>query len=223
MKPSILLLIVMVSCKGYKSNSLNNVQTFTQQLGEQESEYLNQLVKSFEAHLDSIYKDQKLDVQYEEYLNDLAKNNCRVVWKPDSFLLAQVKRDSKLLGRYDYPDSVAYNPLTSFTTFNNGKISSMIDYLPLNSEKEIRYTNSQVDSIIVGLKNELVYHGEGTFFSALDSINPQSSFIKTYLKEVENPMSGLGICTLSWGLLHNHVNLTDYFIKRMIVVESILE
>jgi hypothetical protein len=207
------LVFIVVSCgKVYKEKK--EVNNFENKLGFEMTVHLNELLKEFENYLDNSYNHNKYSNKYISYLEDVIDSNCSKVWNLDSLSSYNHKLKSNLLGYYELPDSVMYQG-KSFITYNNGEISSYISIID-SDDNQI-----SIDSLIKKLSNELVWLGRGKFFLALDSTE-HSHIINYYLEETHKHVHGFGIYDLAVMLLTNTIDFDDYFIKRIILIESIL-
>jgi len=209
-----ILIVFLFSCKERYGSEINQIEKFESVLKETERNYLDEIVLDFNMYLDSKYDTGSSIIKFKKYLTDLSVNKLNDVWKLDSIKHKEYYTTSNLFSKYDsiYPDSVWYN---------KGMFDMKFKEFELIESRIPLTRNINIDSMINTLKREprLRNIAPSRFYIALDSVKQGDSLIINYLDAVE--MGNLPPSILANGLLGNFNNNSDYFSKRIFVMEVI--
>ncbi|AXT50320.1 hypothetical protein D1818_05555 [Aquimarina sp. BL5] len=220
------ILILIVSCSNEKQ-----ISEFENVLGKENSKTLTYLVSDFENDfLKRNYPDLNTEQAYHKFLNEL-ENNTTGNWKKTSKKSRKVFDNSNLkLQVYGIPDSVWIERNPDTLSLNNSvpRVKTRRKFLKQDgtywigmSESSFNDLKSQSDDSIIKLYkkyNEINYYGK--YRAALKSVAGQSDFIKEYLDMTE----AAGILDprlIAAEILNKNVDVSDYFVKRLIVTEII--
>ena len=208
----LLIIISLFACNQKNEKRENQIERFEQILGSKETDYLNKIVNDFNKYLDSKYDNVSLDPNYKKYLIELSENKLTDFWKVDSINLIKYIKTSKLFSKYDsiYPDSVWYEKGMFKLKYSEFELTESI--IPLTKRINI-------DSMILELqiKPRLRLTEQSRFYVALDSVKQGDSLIYNYIDAI----GFLPPAILANGLLKDFDNKSEYFSKRILVMELI--
>ena len=237
--PLLILTIFIQSCTERKNE--NDIIIFESTFSEENVITLNKLVEQFDSYiinkyqinnsLDSAYKSflvnvchpenilsQKSDSIFFEKLRNQYFNselNSEIILRPDSLVL--INGNKSLVRMYYYTDK------------EEQRIEVIKDTLLLPpNPNDINI--EQLDLFkLLGMHNNLkIFNVFGQFYTGLNNIKNKNNFIKSYLDNKKQFLeyndyhrhSGFeGFSSFACGLLENKTNLTDYFTKRIIIIE----
>jgi hypothetical protein len=122
-----------------------------------------------------------------------------------------------LFTKYDkvYPDSVWFDGFSFRLNYPN--VGFEEEMIPIKGEN----SKTAVDSIINTLRKEpkLLLRETSKFYLALDSIQQSDSLIIDYLN-AKQAVGHISQASLVDGLLSNYDYTTDYFSKRIFIIDS---
>ncbi len=95
---SILIILSFVACNQKNEKKDILIETFENNLGENETNHLNEIVNDFDKYLAENYPDQ--ESKFRAYLSDINELKVNKYWEIDSTKLERYK-DSKLLEKYE--------------------------------------------------------------------------------------------------------------------------
>ena len=214
-----LILLLISSCSNQKK-----ITEFENILGYEESKTLTYLVEDFENnYLKKIYPNLKINKAYHSFLTDLEKNGG--IPNPENISKENYEKykNSKLrLQIYGKPDSI---------WIEKGKIPTLKikwKFLTKNEKFEfslsesspITLSNDNSDSIITRAKNRTEINHYGSYNEALKTTAEELKFIKEYI-EHRDTFGDTNPSIFVNRLLTLKPNFTNYFIKRIIVLELI--
>ena len=218
----IVLWLLLTSC--FQENAINKykIQVFENYLGSKEAQILNELVVDFELYLDSHYPAKSINEQYHLYLQEISNKNCRNIYQLTDAHFTYIQEKSQLLGHFIFPDSIIYLPESVFVSFHEGEAVSYIDIMPETAGGKKLLSRFEADSIQTHLKRETVKIGESTFYFSLKIVQPANELVEAYLLELGNEFTGMGINFIAPGLIGANADFNDYFLKRIVIIESII-
>ena len=226
----IILFLTFCSCSKDKY-----VTDFETTLGSENSEILTDLVADFETNfLKKQYPKLKTENAYEKFLTELREEKSKG-WYQDSDNAKQKFKLSSLKNEvYRYPDSVwvvknssldknedSFVILFSSTPY----IKSRYKYINPDGSFEYSYSrsylnvlpNTDFDSIIALKMTTPKFNSTGKYIQALSQIKEKDTFFKNFYRQKDygyiNPV------TLANLVLKEKVDLNDYLVKRIIVLE----
>ncbi|HUW06002.1 MAG TPA: hypothetical protein VMW01_07060 [Williamwhitmania sp.] len=215
----LIFLPLLTSCQQSRVSSTNNsssIERFENVLGKQETDYLNEIVQDFEGFLNSSYSGNDLASKYKAYLTDISNNTLKHHWKIDSLKMLRYEK-SNLFAKYDtvYADTVWFEDgMVNFKFKNDNLVQSII---PI--EQKNRALN--IDSLIQDTKSKpyIKLISESQFYVALDSIAHGDSLILDIIDSKSNP-NQVEESLFARGLLKHNPDFSNYFIKRIIALET---
>ncbi len=218
-----------------------DIQLFESNLSNENLATLNELVKEFDNYiekrfqsensLDSSYKqfllmacrpytfvEQKADSLSFQKLKEIFKNSKlekEIVLKPDT--IALIEGNKSLLRIYKYTNRLKKTEEVIQDTF----------LLPPNP-KHVDLTKIDFNSFLEKRNQLRLFNVFGEYYQGLNSIENKSDFIKSYLENKSQVLNHTGrnrfngfssFNLMACGILNNNVDLTDYFVKRIIIIE----
>ena len=223
----IFIIYFILSCSSKK-----DITEFENILGKENSKTLTYLVNDFESdYLSRQYPNLNTQKAYRKFLTDVLKGKNEY-WKQISKSSKKHFEKSNLrLEIYSIPDSIWIEP-------NPQELNSNYENIPMLkikrkflkpdgtfdyniSESFFRYKKSMnVDSIIESRKNWVHINYAGSYIKALNSISNKSQFLTEYL-DMRDKAGRIDQRQIADKMLKNKVDLSDYFIKRLIITEII--
>jgi hypothetical protein len=204
--------IAFFACNQRAEKINRDIKTFEKVLGEQETNYLNEIIGVFDNYLTKKYPVQ--DSKFKTYLVDISESNINDYLRIDSIKMKKY-RESNLFGKYDtiYPDSVWFDGQTFNIKYPNFDIVEEI--IPLKRINE----ESNIDSTINSLRIEprFLLKEQSKFYFALDSIQQSDSLMITYL-DAKEAAGNLLPSILAGGLKYYLTKNNEYFAKRIFVM-----
>jgi hypothetical protein len=221
----------------------NNIIQFETTLSKKNTKVLNGLVKELDSFLLKRYpSNNSLHNSYRAFLaricqygnyNDLSTDsiffeNLQKQFRNSSLLreiilipedLTLINENKSLFRQYKYTDTKSEIDQTLSDTFllppnpNNKDLTTIDFYRLLDRNEKLRLFN--------------VY---GEYYRGLEKVKPRSEFISNYLDFKNQVLHSKGNSRFygfsdfsieACNLLNSNVNLTDYFVKRIILIELI--
>uniref|UniRef100_UPI00321662F5 hypothetical protein n=1 Tax=uncultured Draconibacterium sp. TaxID=1573823 RepID=UPI00321662F5 len=208
---SSIIAVLLLSCSADKKVEKKLISEFKTILGKRESKQLDDIVRDFDAFLNNNYKSKNSELRLKQYLEEIANGDNQEFWKIDEVKLKEY-HTSNLFAKYDsiYPDSVWIENDFINIKYKDSEVTQSI--IPINK--------SNLDSMVNELKKEpeLNQTSPGSFMLALESIAPKDSQIINYL-DAKEIAGGISLYMLANGLLHNYKTRSEYFTKRIFVME----
>ena len=219
MKNIVLVVCLLVfSLKGYSQQA-----EFENELGEENVKILNSLLEDFETNtLKKEYPNVTLENAYKEFLQTIVEENYSILEKSK----ARFKDDDFKLHIYCIPDSTWIEK----RQLSSGKKGFLIKerYKYLTTNNTIGYTKSTIfccnnkDKTLELLKKERVQINlSGLYIKALKKISNKSEFIKNYLHNIQITADPIHPHTMSNYILMNNIDVNDYFVKRILFVNTV--
>ena len=210
----ILLLLLFNSCLEEKETDENRIRKFENLLGNQESQYLNEIINDFDLFLLSKYPSENKRDRFTKYLNDFVeKMDYFTLQTGNYFIIDSNKmleyRNSMLFGKYHFeiPDTVWKDKYGINYKFKTDSLIETI--IQPNDEK----TFNEIRTKPVKIRTEI-----SPFFACLDSIKENDSLVISYLWTIEDYLS-LSPIAIADGLLYFQNDSSDYFAKRIFIME----
>ncbi|RAR47413.1 hypothetical protein [Flavobacterium lacus] len=238
-----LVFVLFYSCQPKYIDS--DIAEFEKELGEKNVATINLLLEDFEQnYLKFHYKNQSLDSAYNNFLVDIKKGNSlkqypnhkkmysvfsnsdlfsEIYLKPDSVWIARDKHsdieDDKVVMKVncdkEYPKLIK-----RYKSFNH---SGQVEY---DFEIENHCTGltdfekfTEEEIISKGL-NHYQFNSLGKYNIALFNIQKRGAVFKNF-QRIKESAGFLDCSNVASGLLYDKADLTDYFIKRIILLEMI--
>ena len=212
MKKAIFILLTVISLSIYSQQTV-----FEKTLGKENVETLNSLIENFETKtLKKEYPNLTTQNSYKEFLKDNS------IDKRKTFVESKLK-----LNIYCVPDSIWIEK----RTLSSGKESDKIEtrYKCLKPNNEVIYTKSityccndrsRTLTLLEQGKKRVQINMIGSYIKALEKISNKSEFIEYYLESIKligNPIPSFRI---SEYILKNNIDTNDYFVKRIIFINT---
>lgn len=219
----IIILLTFCSCSKDKY-----ITEFEIALGSENSYILTELVNDFETDfLKSQYPKLKTKDAYKKFLSELLDDKT-VGWKKISESTREKFANSSLKDEvYLYPDSVWIEKDTSKMTIKSKAVvksrfkyinnDGSIDYLE-NETPEPPMKNFDINWVLEKERNSPRFNSTGKYLKALYQIKDRDTFFKNFYQRKE----AVGLIrpeALAKVMLHENIDLTDYLVKRIIVLE----
>ena len=206
--------IMLITCNDKNKVYEENIKTFENLLGVNETQCLNAFVDDFNSFLESNYTEKSGGLQFEQYLIESENANEPKYWDIDSDLLNNCSGNS-LFAIYDsiYPDSIWYDFTFINLKFKDFEIIQSI--IPISNIQNI-------DSLIVDLSDDprLILKEESSFYMALDSIKSRDKKIEGFIN-AKLEQGNLSPAIVSGGILYDFNENELYFSKRIFVMTCI--
>ncbi len=215
---TIFLIISLLSCNQVIKKSDSQIESFEKFFGENELNYLNEIIDDLDNYLAFNYPDQTS--KFRKYLADISDLKVNKYWIIDTLKLTKY-RGSNLFRKYEtiYPDSVWFDGITFSIKFPDSELTEEIipeEIFPLGGKS----INLNIDSIINSLKKEpkRILIKQSDFDLSLSSIQKSDSLIISYI-EIKEIGGDLSPSTLASGLLYYLTENNEYFAKRIFVMD----
>ena len=208
---SFIFAVLLLSCNADKQIEKNQIKEFKTVLGKTETKQLDDIVRDFDSFLNKKYKNKNSESKLKQYLQEIANWDNPEIWKIDELKLKEYYT-SDLFAKYDsiYPDSVWIE--NDLINLKYNELEDIQSIIPMNK--------SNIDSMINELKREpeLNLTSPSNFLLALESIAQKDSQIVNYL-DAKDIAGNISLYMLADGLLYNYKNSSEYFTKRILVME----
>lgn len=218
----IILLLLLSSC--FEKKAEKPQTEFDKILGKENSETMNVLVAEFENDfLKRQYPNLDIEDSYLKFVSEVSEG------KTEHFV--QFSEKSKKLFRksrlrlevYCIVDStwVEKNPWNNKTLLVKGRTKCLKpDGTFESGSMEMPFNESEVsrDSILKRYMNFVKSNFNGTYLKALNSISDKSDFLKSFV-EIRNNFGIINSKLIAKRMLAYNVNMNDYYIRRIIVIE----
>ncbi|WP_298239465.1 hypothetical protein [uncultured Algibacter sp.] len=220
----IIILLLTVGCSNKK-----NIANFEKILGKENSETLTFLVNDFETDfLKKQYPELSTEMSYREFLKEL-ENNSTGNWRKLSAIGREMFNKNNLKYEiYRIADSVwiEKNPDTLYYKFEKNTIKTKWKFLNENGEFEFGTSESSIaldepkneDSLINRRKKYTDINYVGKYRKALYSVADKNRLINEYL-DLTFKAGTIDPRLIASKMLNSNVDLSDYFIKRLIITE----
>ena len=210
------LLLLLYGCSEHTTNS--EITSFENVLGKDHSEELTKILEFFDRSLVDKFGTVSTKDAYELHLKGVYNS---AAMQPAIWLKSQLKRDSlfrayssSLLEEiWKKPDTVWIQDSRIYWTYPNSKNIS---------ERKIFKNENDRDSLI-SAKSELeVFNINGSFIRAIKEISGTNEVAEWYYA-VKNSASEISPYLTAQVFLNSRVNLDDYLIKRIILIETAIK
>ena len=212
-----IILLLIFGCSSDKDTA-----EFEKVLGKENSETLTYLVNDFESDfLKKQYPDLSTKNAYRRFLTELTNgkvNQIKNVSKKSRNRFEQSNLKSEI---YSYVDSVwIENDFIIKQRFPHKSHDGVIGYNTVTSHSEYIPNGFDQDSLFAAKKNSRVLNHLGRYWAAFDSIKERNDFMKEYYK-IKTIMGILNPKTVEDMLLNSHIDFSDYYIKRIIIIDYV--
>lgn len=240
-----LVFVLFYSCQ--PKNIDSNIEEFEKELGEKNVATVNLLLEDFEQnYLKAHYKNQSLDSAYYNFLVDIKKGNSlkeypnhkkmyslfsnsdlysEIYSKPDSVWIARDKhsdianltKDDKVVMKLncdkEYPKLIK-----RYKSFNqSGQVE--YDYIAENQcTGFIDFEKFSDEEIISKGLNFYQINSLGKYNIVLFNLQKRGAVFKNF-QRIKESAGFLDASNVASGLLYDKADLTDYFIRRIILLE----
>ena len=213
MKPIIyfISIFLFLSCNCNTDEEQKRITKFEEALGEQETEYLNEIIDNFDSFLAKNYKGVIKDERFKNYLTDIAiGTDVELFWIDSSDIKRYFKSNLFTKVYIEYPDTVWIAEKTVKVLYKNETIPD--EYIPLDKEQNLEKLYNEVkNEPIVGVSNL------STFYDALDTVKDEDPLILEYLDFCDTA-AGISPGLLADAIL-DYESKSNYFSKRIFVME----
>jgi len=209
----LLISIISFSCGNQSENGA--IQTFESILGKEKSDGLTQVVDHFESEILDKYETISLEEAYKKYLTNIVESNFVTV---EEWLPVQYKRDSIFdLCKCGLVDEVWMKPDTIWVKNDRLYISYFSNPEDIEFGRKIRTTN--IDSLISREKNTSIANLRGLVHKAFGAISETNELTYWYY-DTRNMAGDFSRQITANLMLKNNIDYNDYFVKRIIVIET---
>ncbi|GHC65789.1 hypothetical protein [Ulvibacter litoralis] len=226
----VILFLIFWSCSKDKY-----VTDFDETLGPENSQTLTELVTDFETDfLKRQYPKLKTENAYEQFLTELRDGKTED-WKKISEKARKIFKSSDLKNEiYRYPDSVwivenssldkkedslelLYSPVPYIKSrYKYDNPDGTFEYLYSRNYPNI-LSNMDTDSIIKSEMKTPEFNTIGKYIQAIYQIKERDTFFNNFYRQKQNGF--IRPETLAKVILYQKVDLNDYLVKRIIVLE----
>ncbi|WP_299124815.1 hypothetical protein [uncultured Tenacibaculum sp.] len=222
-KIKILILLIFTTTLAYSQQ-----KEFEKVLGKKNIETLNFFLNDFENNvLKNKYPKLEIKDAYKEFLTEIVKE--KITLKKVVSTKMKNTFNKSILKKHIFciSDSV-YVGKSNFA--NNNKKAVITKYKCLKANNKVIETKSEfyfhkelenIESVIQRAKNSDQPNLVGLFLKALKAIKVKSNFIKYYIDFTETIGDYWHPIIMSDSLLKNQINLDNYIIKRLILINII--
>lgn len=225
MKSIKIIILFLTFCSCSKDKYVNDFETT---LGTENSKTLSELVADFETDfLKRQYPNLKTESAYKKFLTEL-RDDKTADWKKISENSRTLFANSGLKDEiYRYPDSVWIEKDTSKMTIKSqAVVKSRFKYM--NDDGSIEYLENEsyhpsikdldINWVLEREKKSPRFNSTGKYLQALYQIKDRDTFFKNFYERKE-VMGHIRPETLANVMLQENVDLKDYLVKRIIVLE----
>lgn len=242
-----LVIVLFYSCQ--PTNIDSDIVEFEKELGEKNVATINLLLEDFEQnYLKVHYKNQSLDSAYYNFLVDIKKGNSlkeypnhkkmyslfsnsdlysEIYSKPDSVWIARDKhsdianltKDDKVVMKLncdkEYPKLIK-----RYKSFNqSGKVE--YDFETENNCSGFNdYEKFSDEEIIMKALKQLQPNNLGKYTKALYNLQDRGTVFKKFQK-IKESAGFIDHSNIAFGLVYYKADMSDYFIRRIILLEII--
>jgi hypothetical protein len=229
-----IFLLLIISCEDKKSES--QTSEFDKVLGSENVATLNFLVSDFENDfLKRQYPNLKTEDAYRKFLTELRDKKTENRKSISENARKKFKASDLRLEMYEFPDSVWILKNSTFDKIESDSllfldssipyVKSRYKYTNPDGTTEYNYSRSyggnieeiDYDSIINREMKSPSFNGIGKYIQALYQIKERDTFFKNFYKQKEYGF--IRAETLAKVMLEENVDLNDYLVKRIIVLE----
>ena len=237
----IIKLILFFSIINYsvfsQENATQDIIIFEEIIGKEKAEALNKSVQEFEKILSIKYPSDSIEGSYKSFLREACIHEF-YFWEFDSDTIVldniyhnlleagfesdlilkpsqiEIKEDG-VYWQYIYKDKYTNDTIGIIQEHINPPIPKSIDSLYLKADKR-------------RVEKKIIFNIYGDYIKALKKIQSRDSIISGYIEIKQSPKqdegilrpSGfIGLSLIACGLYNSNANLSDYFIKRIILIE----
>jgi hypothetical protein len=189
--------------------------TFEEELGDERSQELSEVVAHFDRELVEKYPNLTLEEAYEKHLNFVLKSDGLSI---DKWLPAQLKKDS-VFSFYSNdlieeiwakPDSVWISDSLLFRQYRGNRN-------PVGRKIRDRITN--YDSLLYYERNTETFNSQGKYLKAIQRI-ANSNEIAEWYYELKSNAGSVSPTISAKAFLNSRVDVDDYLVKRIILIET---
>lgn len=242
-----LVFVLFYSCQSKNIDS--DIEEFERELGEKNVTTVNLLLEDFEQnYLRAHYKNQSLDSAYYNFLVDIKKGNSlkeypnqkkmysffsnsdlysEIYSKPDSVWIARDKhsdianltKDDKIMMELNC-DKEYPKVIKRYKNFNQ---SGQVEYdyqTEFNCSGFNDFEKFSDDEIITKALKQLQPNNLGKYNKALFNLHDRGMVFKKFQK-IKESTGFIDPSNVASGLLHDKADMSDYFIRRIILLEMI--
>lgn len=207
------------------------VAKFEKTLGKENSQTLTELVADFETDfLKRQYPNQDKVKAYEMFLTELRDGNT-TDWKKISKESRSKFDNSSLKDEiYRYPDSVWIEKDTAKMIIKSSEPVVKNRFKYLNEDGSVEYLEGEssippmkhldINWLLEREKNTPEFNSVGKYIQALYQIKDRDTFFKNFYKR-KNSYGFIRPESLARVILHDSVDLNEYLVKRIIVLEIV--
>jgi hypothetical protein len=217
---TILFVLILISCNS--NSTRNRIEKFETFLGKEKSNALNEKVKCFEIFIKDNFDSLSFEKGVEKYLKIIGKNEyLSYEW---DFKNIDKKRITELFKKsgldkelWIKPDTVykdKHGITKKYYIDENDTLTITGEMLPITRGKP-----KSIDEIIEEEKEFYTFNYNSKFIKALDLIKDNDSLIIHYLDAKIGSGGDLDAKFIANELLYDKPEYSDYFTKRIIVIE----
>jgi hypothetical protein len=220
----IIFAIIFIGCANQEKQELDpRIEKFETFLGKEESIALNKLVETFELLLENNFNNSKIEESYKEFVIKMINNELQD-FQIDSVIqnrtLDMVEQSGLRYEIYLRPFEVWNDERHIYTKYRYINNADTIDHTPsIGIHKS--WSDKVIDSLINNTKKTgFKFNMNGKYMRGLDLIKNQNqdSTIHYYLQD-KFPIGEWPATIFAANLNAKKPNYSDYFVKRIIVVE----
>jgi len=219
----VLVLFCFALTTGLNDLQNNRIKIFEEFIGADYTELLNLKAKSFERFLSVNYPSLPYKEACYSYLNTIRNGgHYEANW---SYEGTNRKKIDSLFVSSGFQKEIRWSPDTVW--WENGSVRMEYRYIDGCDTASIedgemwspRFgSNPNIDSILEAVKQMSDFNPYGRYYRALDLIKSSDPTIINYL-DAKKAGGDIEPSLVAGGILHHNPDLSDYFIKRIIVVE----
>lgn len=213
----IFLFIASISCVNQKDE---NIKKFETRIGPQKIELLDKLILEFEEQLKLKFRTNDLEQAYYRYfLENIHGDNQQKIFNDDR--ISEIKESLIKIGLEKEiilkPFKTKQEDLILFYTYLYEKDDGEIDTINIEHEF-LKFPGINMDSLIQQEKDEIKFNENGDYINAIEEIESSDSILTDYLS-IKNLCGFIQDNIFSNAMLYYTVDIDDYFIKRIILIE----
>ena len=217
---SFIFLILFFSCNDFEKDQ---IETYEKSLGQERSVLINQIVLEFEENLKIKFSTDNINQAYYRCFLHLVKPRSNRLDIFEIHRLNEIKNRMREIGLEKeiilIPSKVENGNLKFHFTYTYHKDNGDIDTIEVETELLLPIDDIPFNELIIEEEKRMImFNKHGKFIQALEKINSNDSSIINYI-EYKKECGFMSDYIFAHSQLYNTVDVENYFIKQIILIE----
>jgi hypothetical protein len=217
---NLFFLLLLLSCNNLEEDK---IRTFEKTLGQERSELINKVIIEFEENLKTKFRTDNINQAYYRYFLRFIDNNPR---RLDIFDIHRFNEIKKLMVEnglekeiFLTPSKVENDSLKFHFIYTYYRDNGIIDTIEVETELILPINDIPFNELIIEEeKRKIMFNKYGKYIQALEKINSMDSSIVKYI-DYKKDCGYMADYIFAHSQLYNTVDVENYFIKRIILIE----